>query len=45
MAEDEMVGLDHCLNGNESEQTPGNSGGQANLAGRSSWGCKVLDMV
>ena len=45
MAEDEMVGLDHCLNGNESEQTPGNNEGQASLAGHSSWGRKVLDMI
>ena len=43
MTDDEIVGLNHCLNGNESEQTPGNSEGQASLAGCSSWGHKLLD--
>ena len=45
MTEDEMVGLGHCLNGNESDQTPGNSEGQASLAGCRSWGHKVLDTI
>ena len=38
--EDEMVGLHHGLNGHESEQTPGDSGGQGSRACCSSWGCK-----
>ena len=33
----------HRLNGHESEQTPGDSGGQRSLACCSSWGCKELD--
>ena len=32
----------HRLNGHESEQTPGDSGGQRSLACCSSWGCKEL---
>ena len=43
--EDEMVGWLHRLNGHESEQTPGVSDGQGNLACRSPWGCKELDMT
>ena len=32
VAEDEMVGWHHQLNGHESEQTPGDSEGQRSLA-------------
>ena len=32
VAEDEMVRYHHQLNGHESEQTPGDSGGQESLA-------------
>ena len=32
MAEDEMVGQHHGLNGHESEQTPGDNEGQGSLA-------------
>ena len=32
MTEDEMVGWHHKLNGYKCEQTPGDSGGQRNLA-------------
>ena len=35
----------HRLNGHESEQTPGDSGGQRSLACCSSWGCKELDIT
>ena len=35
----------HRLNGHESEQTPGDSGGQRSLACCSSWGCKESDMT
>ena len=37
-AEDEMVIQHHQCNGHESEQTPGDSGGQRNLACCSPWG-------
>ena len=37
-AEDEMVGQHHQLSGHESEQTPGDGGGQGSLAGYSRWG-------
>ena len=40
MAEDEMVGWHLPLNGHESEQTPGDSGGQSSLAGYSPRGHK-----
>ena len=40
-----MVGWLHQLNGHESEQTPGVSDGQGNLACHSPWGCKELDMT
>ena len=43
MTEDEMAGC-HCyLNGHESEQTPGHSGGQRRLVCCSPWGCKESD--
>ena len=35
----------HQLNGHEFEQTLGNSEGQGNLACRSPWGHKELDMT
>ena len=40
---DEMVGRHHRRDGHESEQTPGDSGGQASLACCSLWGHKGLD--
>ena len=43
MAQDEMVGWHHQLNGHECEQTQGDSGGQRSLACCSSWGRKELD--
>ena len=43
MTEDEMVGWHHRLNGHESEQTPGDSEGQGNLAFCSPWGQKESD--
>ena len=41
----EMVGRYHWLKGHESEQTPGDSEGQASLLCCSLWGCKELDMT
>ena len=41
--EDEIVGWNHLPNGNEFEQTPGESEGQGSLAYCSSWGRKELD--
>ena len=43
--EDEIVGWLHRLNGHESEQTPGDTDGQGNLACCSPWGCKESDMA
>ena len=40
-----MVGWHDQLNGDEFEQTPGNSEGQGSLARCSSWGHKELDMT
>ena len=45
MAEDEMVGWHHQLNGHEFEQALGVGDGQGNLAQGSPWDCKVLDMA
>ena len=45
MAEDEMVGWDHGLNGHESEQSPGDGERQGSLACCSPWDHKVLDMT
>ena len=45
MTEDEMVGQHHQLNGQEFEQTPGNSERQESLAWFSPWNHKVLDMT
>ena len=44
MTEDEMVGWHHRLNGQESEQTPGDEG-QGSLACCSPWGCKESDVT
>ena len=41
--EDEMVGWHHQLDGYEFEQTPGDGGGQENLACYSAWSSKELD--
>ena len=45
VAEDEMVGWHHRLNGNKFEQTLGDSEGQGGLVCCSPWGHKELDMT
>ena len=45
MTEDEMVGLNHRLNGHEFEQTPRDGEGQGSLACCSLQGHKELDMT
>ena len=45
MAEDEMVGWHHQLNGHEFEQALGGSEGQGTLVYCSPWSCKELDMT
>ena len=45
MAEDDIVGWHHRLNGHEFEQALGDGDGQGSLACYSSWGCKELDMT
>ena len=45
MTEDEMVGWHHQLNGNESEQTLGDSEGQGSLACCSPGGHKESEMT
>ena len=45
MAENEMVGWHHQLNGHESEQTLGDSEGQGSLACCSPWGPEELDKM
>ena len=45
MAEDEMVGWHHWLNGHELEQALGNGEGQGNLACCSPWSHKELAMT
>ena len=45
MAEDEIVGWYHGLNGHKSEQTLGVSEGQGSLASCSLWGHKQLDIT
>ena len=45
VTEDEMVGWHHRLNGHESEQTPGDSGGQRSLVCCSSWDCKESNIL
>ena len=43
MAEDEMVGWPHQVNGHEFEQTSGDSEGQGSLAGCGPWCRKESD--
>ena len=43
MTEDEMVGWNHWLDGQESEQAPGVGEGQGSLVCCSPWGCKQSD--
>ena len=45
MTEDEMVGWHHLLNGQEFEQTLGDSEGQGRLACCSPWGHKELNVT
>ena len=45
MAEYEMVGWHHQLNGHEFEQAPGDSEGQGSLACCSPWGRKESDLA
>ena len=45
MAEDELVGWHHRLNGHEFEQAPGDSEGQGSLACCGSWDYKEKDMT
>ena len=45
VAEDEMVGWHHWLNGHEFEHAPGDSEGQGSLVCCSPWGCKESDMT
>ena len=42
VAEDEMVGWHHRLNGHEFEQTPGDSEGQVSLESCSAWCHRVI---
>ena len=44
-AEDEMFRYHHRLNGHESEQTLGESGGKMSLVCYNPWGCRELDMT
>ena len=43
VAEDEIVGWNHQLNGHEFEKAPGDCGGQRSLAFCSSWGHNKLN--
>ena len=45
ITEDEMVGWPHWLNGQESEQNPGDSEGQWSLMCCSPWDCKESDVI
>ena len=45
MAEDEMVGWHHWLNGQESEQTPGDSERQEGLVCYRTWGHKGSETI
>ena len=45
MTEDEMAGWHHQLNGQQFEQTLGDSEGQESLACCSPWGLKEQDMT
>ena len=45
VAEDEMVGWHHQLNGHEFDQVPGDGEGQQSLACCNPWGCKELEVT
>ena len=45
MAEDEMVGWHHQLDGHGCEQAPGVGDGQGSLVYCSPWGCKESDTL
>ena len=45
MTEDEMVGWHHRLDGQEFEQTAGDSEGQGSLVCCSPWCCKETDTI
>ena len=45
VAEDEMIGWHHQLNGHKYEQTPGDSEGQRSLTFYSPWDRKESDMT
>ena len=45
MTADEIIGLNHQLDGHEFEQTPGDSEGQGSLVCYSPWGHKELDTI
>ena len=45
MTDDEVTGWHHQLNGQELEQTQGDSDGQGSLACLSPWGRKESDMT
>ena len=45
VAEDEMVGWHHWLDGHECQQTVGDSEGQGSVTCCSPWGCKESDMT
>ena len=45
MTEDEMVGWHYRLNGDEFQQTPGDSEGEGSLAYCSPWGRKESDII
>ena len=45
MAEDEVVGWHHRLNGHEFEQAPGDGEGQGSLVCCGPWGRKESDMT
>ena len=45
IAEDNIVGWHHWLNGHEFEQSAGDGGGQGSLMCCSPWGLKELDMT
>ena len=45
MAEDEMVGCHHLLNGHEFEQTPRAGEGQGGVSYYSPWGREESDMT
>ena len=45
IAQDNIVGWHHWLNGHEFEQSPGDGGGQGSLMCCSPWGLKELDIT